>query len=34
MGPIPALGQHTDGILDELGFDSTTVSAWRARGVI
>jgi itaconate CoA-transferase len=34
MGPIPSVGQHTDGILAELGFDSATVAAWRARGVI
>jgi itaconate CoA-transferase len=34
MGPVPAVGQHTDGILDELGFDAPTVSRWRARGVI
>jgi itaconate CoA-transferase len=34
MGPIPSVGQHTDDILDELGFDPTTVSRWRARGVI
>ena len=34
MGPIPSLGQHTDDILAELGFDPSTVSAWRARGVI
>jgi itaconate CoA-transferase len=34
MGPIPSVGQHTDDILDELGFDSNTVSWWRARGVI
>jgi itaconate CoA-transferase len=34
MGPIPSVGQHTGDILDELGFDSTTVAAWRARGVI
>ena len=34
MGAIPALGQHTDGVLAELGFDVATVSAWRARGVI
>jgi itaconate CoA-transferase len=34
MGPIPSLGQHTDGILAELGFDSSTVTAWRERGVI
>jgi len=29
MGPIPALGEHTDAILQELGFDSATISAWR-----
>ena len=34
MGPIPSLGQHTDDILAELGFDRSTVTAWRARGVI
>lgn len=34
MGPIPSVGQHTDGILGELGFDSATISRWRARGVI
>jgi len=34
MGPIPSLGQHTDDILAELGFDPSTVTAWRARGVI
>jgi itaconate CoA-transferase len=34
MGPIPSVGQHTDDILGELGFDSATVSKWRARGVI
>jgi itaconate CoA-transferase len=34
MGPIPSVGQHTDDILAELGFDSTTVAAWRASGVI
>jgi itaconate CoA-transferase len=34
MAAIPALGQHTDGVLAELGFDAATVSAWRARGVI
>ena len=34
MGAIPSVGQHTDDILDELGFDPATVSGWRARGVI
>lgn len=34
MGRIPALGEHTDKILRELGFDSETISAWRAMKII
>ena len=34
MGPIPGVGQHTEDILGELGFDRSTVATWRARGVI
>ena len=34
MGPIPDLGQHTDPILNEIGFDAATVAAWRQCGVI
>lgn len=34
MGPIPSVGQHTEDILGELGFDASTVSRWRERGVI
>ena len=34
MGPIPSLGQHTDFILTEIGFDAPTVQSWRERGVI
>jgi len=34
MGPVPALGQHTQAILQELGFDAETVAAWRNTGVI
>lgn len=34
MNEIPALGQHTDAILAELGFDSTTVDGWRHAGMI
>jgi itaconate CoA-transferase len=34
MGPVPAVGQHTEDILDELGFDRPTVATWRTRGVI
>jgi itaconate CoA-transferase len=29
MNAIPALGQHTSAILDELGFDSETIAGWR-----
>ena len=34
MGPIPALGEHTDAILSELGFDAATIESWRRRGVV
>lgn len=29
MGAVPALGQHTEAILKELGFDADTISAWK-----
>jgi itaconate CoA-transferase len=29
LGAVPALGQHTDAILGELGFDPGTIAAWR-----
>ncbi|MGH8777899.1 CaiB/BaiF CoA transferase family protein [Paraburkholderia sp.] len=32
--PAPALGQHTDEVLDTLGIDHTTRDAWRSRGII
>ena len=34
MGAIPALGEHTDGILTELGFDARTIAQWRSDGTI
>jgi len=34
MGPVPALGEHTDAILSELGAARETIDAWRAAGVI
>jgi itaconate CoA-transferase len=34
MNAIPALGQHTDAILVELGFDSGTIAGWRKANVI
>jgi crotonobetainyl-CoA:carnitine CoA-transferase CaiB-like acyl-CoA transferase len=33
MGAIPALGQHSHAILEELGFDRDTITAWRKDGV-
>lgn len=34
MGRIPAVGEHTDAILAELGYDAGTVGDWRRRGLI
>ncbi len=34
IGAVPALGQHTDAILEELGIARDTVAAWRREGVI
>src|SRR5437016_489127 len=34
MGEVPALGQHTDAILKELGFDADTITTWRKGKVI
>jgi itaconate CoA-transferase len=34
MNPVPALGQQTDAILNELGFDAQTIAAWRQAGAI
>jgi itaconate CoA-transferase len=34
MGAIPALGQHTDEVLAEFGFDAATIARWRQSGVI
>jgi itaconate CoA-transferase len=34
MGDVPALGQHTQSILEELGVDRGTVDAWRREGAI
>jgi crotonobetainyl-CoA:carnitine CoA-transferase CaiB-like acyl-CoA transferase len=32
--PPPTLGQHTDEVLRELGYDDATPARWRAEGVI
>jgi len=34
MGSVPALGEHTDAILGELGVDRGTIAVWRREGVI
>jgi itaconate CoA-transferase len=34
MDPVPALGEHADAILAELGVDPADVARWRAEGVI
>ena len=34
LGDVPALGQHTDAILGELGIDRDTIAAWRTEGVV
>ena len=34
MGAVPGLGQHSQAILEELGFDRDTIAAWRKEAVI
>jgi crotonobetainyl-CoA:carnitine CoA-transferase CaiB-like acyl-CoA transferase len=34
MGAVPALGEHTDAILGELGFGAETIAGWRRGGTI
>ena len=34
MGDVPALGQHTTSILEELGVDRDTIAAWKSAGTI
>jgi itaconate CoA-transferase len=34
MDPIPALGEHTELILRELGIDAATIASWRGAGII
>lgn len=34
MSPIPAVGEHTDAVLRELGVDDKTITEWRRDGVV
>ena len=34
MGAIPAVGEHTDAILGELGIAGATLADWRAKGIV
>ena len=34
MGPVPALGAHTDAVLTELNFDRDQIAAWRREGTV
>ena len=34
MDAVPAVGQHTDALLCELGFDSDTIAGFRHSGVV
>ena len=34
MGAVPGVGEHTDSILGELGYDRTVIAGWRKDGVI
>ena len=34
MGPVPALGEHTDAILTEIGIDAPVAAAFRRDGVV
>ena len=34
MGGVPSLGQHSEAILEELGFDAETIAAWRKEQMI
>ena len=34
MDPIPSIGQHTDAILGELGYDQAAIAGLRSQGII
>ena len=33
-GDLPALGEHTDAVLHDLGYESATIDRWRSAGII
>ncbi len=34
MGPVPALGEHSDAVLGEIGYEAATVAQWRDKGIV
>jgi len=34
MGRIPAVGEHTDAVLAEVGIDAASIAEWRSKGII
>jgi crotonobetainyl-CoA:carnitine CoA-transferase CaiB-like acyl-CoA transferase len=34
MGAIPALGEHSESVLRELGYTRDTITQWKQTGVI
>ena len=34
MGPVPGLGEHTDAVLGELGYQTVEIAGLRADGII
>jgi crotonobetainyl-CoA:carnitine CoA-transferase CaiB-like acyl-CoA transferase len=34
MAAVPALGEHSEAILGELGFDAATIAGWRKEQMI
>jgi formyl-CoA transferase len=34
MGPVPALGEHTDAVLSELGLTDTAIAGLRTGGAV
>jgi crotonobetainyl-CoA:carnitine CoA-transferase CaiB-like acyl-CoA transferase len=34
MGPVPMLGQHTNAILDELGFSGAQIDSMKSAGAV